>query len=101
MAATPVKTITRLRLTPTTKQYVCIICGENVHSKNYRLKLFRKDVKTSHCHLLEKHLNVLVSQSTSTDHVCRSCTRKLRSIENKVLELKEKNNATILSWQEI
>ena len=66
MAATPVKTLTRLQLTPTTKQYVCIIYGENIHNKNYILKLFHKNIKTSHCHLLEKHLSVLVSQSTNT-----------------------------------
>ena len=68
MAATPVKTITRLQLTPTTKQHICIICGQNIINKNYRLKLFHKNEKTSHCHLLEKHSNVLVSQSGSTDH---------------------------------
>lgn len=95
MAATPVKTITRLQLTPTTKQYVCIICGENILNKNYRLKLFHKDAKTSHCHLLEKHLNVSVSQSASTDHVCRCCIRKLSSLENKVSELKEKYSVTL------
>ena len=95
MAATPVKTITRLQLTPTIKQHICIICGENILNKNYRLKLFHKDEKTSHCHVLEKHLNVLVSQSASTDHVCRSCVRKLCSLENKVSNLKEKYSATL------
>ena len=93
--ATPVKTITRLHLTPTTKEYVCIICRENIQSKNYRLKLFHKDVKTSHCHLLEKHLNVSVSHSVSTDHVCRSCVRKLSSIDNKISELKVKYESTL------
>ena len=75
------KTITRLHLTPTTKEYVCIICGENIQNKAYRLKLFHKDEKTtSHCLLLEKHLNVSISNSVSTDHVCRSCIRKLTSV---------------------
>ena len=95
MAETPVKTFTRLHLTPSTKQYVCIICGGNIQNVNYRMRLFHKETKTSHCHLLERHLNVAVSQQVCTDIVCRSCVRKLTSIDNKVSELKSMYDATL------
>ena len=49
---TPVKTFTRIHLTPSTKEYLCIVCGDNIENNNYRLKLFQKDVKTSHCILI-------------------------------------------------
>ena len=42
---TPVKTITRLQLTPSTKEYICIICGESIPKREYRLRLFHKDKK--------------------------------------------------------
>ena len=83
-----------MQLTPSTKEYICIICGESIPKTEYRLRLFRKDKKTSHCLLLEKHLKVSVSQSVCTDHVCRACVRKLTNLENKVSQLKEKCDAT-------
>ena len=95
MDETPVKTFTRVHLTPTTKEYVCIICGGNIQNKNYRMRLFNKETKTSHCNLLEKHLQVTVSKSVCTDHVCRQCVRKLTTVENKVSELKDMHRITM------
>ena len=95
MDETPVKTFTRVHLTPTTKEYVCIICGGSIHNRNYRLRLFNKETKTSHCELLEKHLQVTVSKSACTDHVCRQCVRKLTIVENKVSELKDMHIITM------
>ena len=45
---TPVKTFTRIHLTPSTKEFLCIVCGEKIENAQYRLKLLNKDVKTSY-----------------------------------------------------
>ena len=42
---TPVKTFTRIHLTPSTKEFLCIVCGEKIENAQYRLKLLNKDVK--------------------------------------------------------
>ena len=88
MAATPVKTLTRLQLTPTTKQYVCIIYGENIHNKNYILKLFHKNIKNISLSSIGETFERFSISVDQHNHVCRSCIRKLTSLENKVSELK-------------
>ena len=45
---TPVKTFTRIHLTPSTKEFLCIACDEKIENAQYRLKLLNKDVKTSY-----------------------------------------------------
>ena len=45
---TPVKTFTRIHLTPSTKEFLRIVCGEKIENAQYRLKLLNKDVKTSY-----------------------------------------------------
>ena len=58
---TPVKTFTRIHLTPSTKEFLCIVCGEKIENAQYRLILLNKDVKTSyfeenqHTHLTFKY----------------------------------------------
>ena len=65
------------------------------HSKLERLRLFHKDSKTSHCDLIEKHLQIKILSSASyVDHVCRNCIRKLVTIENNVSKLVHTINAT-------
>ena len=55
---TPVKTFTRKHLTPSTTEFLCIVCGEKKENDQYRLKLLNKDVKhhilrkTQHTHLI-------------------------------------------------
>ena len=45
---TPVKTFTRIHLTPSTKEFLRIVCGGKIEKAQYRLKLLNKDVKTSY-----------------------------------------------------
>ena len=45
---TLVKTFKRIHLTPSTKEFLCIVCGEKIENAQYRLKLLNKDVKTSY-----------------------------------------------------
>ena len=92
---TPVKTFTRIHLTPSTKEYLCIVCADNIENSNYRLKLFHKNAKTSHCVLIEKYLNVFITKDGFTSHVCKTCIRKFVTVENKVSALKEKFDATV------
>ena len=49
---TPVKTLTRIHLTPSTKEFLRIVCGEKIENAQYRLKLLNKDVKH---HILRKN----------------------------------------------
>ena len=91
---TPVKTFTRIHLTPSTKEFLCIVCGEKIENAQYRLRLLNKDVKTSHCLLLEKLMNITVPTTHFTDHICRACARKLSYVENKLNELKDMFRST-------
>ena len=45
---THVKTFTRIHLPQSTKEFLCIVCGEKIENAQYRLKLLNKDVKTSY-----------------------------------------------------
>ena len=86
---TPTKIVSRISVTPTGKTYFCIVCGLNITKQNYRLKLFHRDRKTSHCMLVEKVLNITISSSTDfVDHVCKSCLSKCVTVDNKSICLK-------------
>ena len=58
---TPVKTFTRIHLTPSTKEFLCIVCDEKMENAQYRLKLlnnvraenFYFQVKFIDCYLRE------------------------------------------------
>lgn len=93
-AITPVKTFTRIHLTPSTKEFLCIIHGENIDNCNYRLRLFQTDTKTSHCLLLEKHLKVILNKDECAAHVCRTCIRRFVLVENKLNYLKDQFEST-------
>ena len=45
---TLVKTFTRIHLTPSTKEFLHIVCGEKIENAQYRLLLLNKDVKKSY-----------------------------------------------------
>ena len=90
-----IKSSTKLRLTSKIKEYLCIVCCENIKNWNYRLKLFHKDAKTDQCLLLEKHLQITVTRTGFTVHICRACFRKLAHVDRKVSELKDKFEASI------
>ena len=45
---TPVKTLTRIHLTPSTKEFLRIVYGEKIENTQYRLKLLNNNVKTSY-----------------------------------------------------
>ena len=92
---TPVKTLTRIHLISSTKECLCIVCGDNIENSNYRVKLFHKDAKTSHCVLIEKYLSVFITKDEFTSHVCQTCFRKFVTVEKKVCALKEKFDATL------
>ena len=93
-SVTPVKTFTRIHLTPSTKECLCVLHGEHIQRSDYRLKLFHKDIKTSHCFLIEKILNLSISKDESTNHLCRACVRKLVVLENKINSLKDQFEST-------
>ena len=92
---TPTKIVSRISVTPTGKTYLCILCGFNITNQTYRLKLFYKDRKTSHCMLIEKVLNISISSSTDfVDHVCKNCLSKCVTVDNKSSNLKEMYSQT-------
>ena len=66
MGESTVDTFTRVHLGPPTKEIICIICGEDLYNWNKRIRLFRKETKTSHCYLLEKQLRIIYRTSWSS-----------------------------------
>lgn len=68
--------------------------SELTENCNYRLKLFQKDTKTSHCLLLEKWLKESISKEECATHVCKACIRKFVQVENKLNLLKDQFEST-------
>ena len=71
---TPTKVDIKIKLTPTTKQTVCILCDErNPNDKRY---LVHKGVKSEQYLLIEKLLHITITEDEHSDIVCRNCQRR-------------------------
>ena len=86
--------------TPTTKQLVCVLCGEKVVKREYRRKLFHGNSKTEFCILIEKHLDISICQDLHTDILCRKCLRHVQKLEETIKTLKESYNKTLQNLQQ-
>ena len=77
---TPTKAVARVQLKPSSKKLFVVICSIQIKNTNFRLRLFHKDTKSSHCVLIEKLLQVEIINSASyADNVCRNRIRKVQS----------------------
>ena len=83
---TPTKVDFKIKLTPTTKQTVCILCGErNPKDKRY---LVHKGVKSEQYLLIEKLLHITITEDEHSDIVCRNCQRSFATIDKHLSQFK-------------
>lgn len=94
---TPEKSFTYIEYTPTTKQLVCVLCGNKIDTREYRRKLYHSGGKSEFCLLIEKHLDIIILEDLHTDILCRKCLREIQKIEKIVATLKDSYNKTLES----
>lgn len=83
---TPTKVNIKIKLTPTTKQTVCILCGDR-NPKEKRLLVY-KGVKSEQYLLIEKLLQIRITEDEHSDIVCRNCQRRLTTIDKHLSQFK-------------
>lgn len=81
-------TFYRIVLTPTTKQNVCLVCGEKKLNPKDRYKAMHKGKKAEICKLIERMLEIEISEKSHSDICCRNCARKFSSCEKSLATLK-------------
>ena len=78
---THVKTFTRIHLTPSTKELLCIVCGEKIENAQYRLKLLNKDVKTSSFEEKSAHTSDLWILFSDSKIKTKHCDDRYRCVD--------------------
>ena len=87
---TPTKTVSRVNLSPNSKEVVCVLCVEGVLNPNYRRKLFSGFSKSSACVNLEILAGAkLDRESCVTDITCRNCAQTNENVVKKILEVRQ------------
>ena len=87
---TPTKTVSRVNLSPNSKEVVCVLCVEGVLNPNYRPKLFSGFSKSPACVNLEVLVGAkLYRESCMTDIICRNCDRTNENVVKKILEVRQ------------
>ena len=64
---TPRKTQIHVQLTPSTKQFTCIICGERKNNPKERQKIMKVSSKTELYVLIEKLLQIHITEEDHSD----------------------------------
>ena len=75
--ATPTKVISRASISPRTKEFLCLICCQDIEKADYRRKLFSSKEKTKVCRDIELLLGEVVDDESVTNIVCRNCASKI------------------------
>ena len=83
---TPTKVDIIIKLTPNTKLTVCILCGER-NPKDKRF-LVHKGVKSEQYILIEKLLQIKITEDEHSDIVCRNFQRRLSTIDKHLTQFK-------------
>ena len=87
---TPTKTISRVNISPKTKEAVCILCLEAVSNPDYRRKLFSGSNKSQACVNLEILVGAKLDRGNSvTEIICRNCARTNENVVKKILEIRQ------------
>ena len=87
---TPTKTISRVNISPKSKQTVCILCVEAVWDPDYRRKLFSGSNKSQACVNLETLVDTKLHRGNSvTEITCRNCARTNKNVVKKILEIRQ------------
>ena len=91
---TPKKPYIHVQLTPSTKQFTCVLCGERKTNAKDRQKLVKDGEKTDLYHLIEKLLRITITEEGHSDMCCRNCAGRLTTIEKSLIKFKESYEAT-------
>ena len=84
---TPTKTISRVNLSPKSKETVCILCVEVVSNPDYRRKLFSGSNKSQACVNLETLVGAKLDRGNSlTEIICRNYLRPTGLLQKRTFE---------------
>ena len=87
---TPTKTISRVNISPKSKETVCILCVEAISNPEYRRKLFSGSNKSQACVNLEILVGAKLDRGNSvTENICRNCARTNENVVKKILEIRQ------------
>ena len=87
---TPTKYVSRVSLSPKSKESICILCAESVLNSSFRRRLFTRSTKSPACVNLEILVGAkLVKESCSTEIICKNCARSNENVVKKVLGIRE------------
>jgi len=92
--STPTKIVSRVALSPNSKDSTCIVCLEVILNPDYKRRLFSNSKdgtnKTQACINLEIVVGEkFTTESCPTKIICRKCERKNESFVKKITELRE------------
>ena len=89
---TPTKTISRVNISPKTKETVCILFVETVSNPNYHCKLFSGSNKSRARVNLETLVGAKLDRGNSvTEIICRKCARTNENVVKKILEIRQQS----------
>ncbi|VDI25295.1 Hypothetical predicted protein [Mytilus galloprovincialis] len=99
-SSTPKKIFRFIKFTPTTKKTLCVICGNRIEKSDYRRKLFHGSIKSEYCILIEKYLEINITEETHADTACRKCVRELQKIDSVFTTFKSSYQNTLAKLRE-
>lgn len=99
-SSTPKKFFRFIKFTPTTKKTLCVICGNRIEKSDYRRKLFHGSIKSEYCILIEKYLEINITEETHADTACRKCVRELQKIDSVFTTFKSSYQNTLAKLRE-
>lgn len=91
---TPKKVSIKVQLTPSTKQFTCVLCGERKNNPKDRQKLLKGNQRTDLYSLIERLLQITITEEGHSDICCRNCAGRLFTIEKSLTKFKESYECT-------
>ncbi|XP_045215225.2 uncharacterized protein LOC123565422 [Mercenaria mercenaria] len=86
---TPTKESVMVKLTPTSKKFKCILCGEMKENRKERQRLFHGEEKTDLWYIIERLLGINISEDDHSEICCRNCAKKLYNTDKSLRMTKE------------
>ena len=94
-SATPTKEMIVIKLTPTTKQFMYILCGEVKHNRKGRHKPeSAKGTETDLFIFIERLIGIKISPDGHSGMCCRTCALRLQTINRSLETFKETYTST-------
>jgi len=84
------KTVSRVSLSPKSKEGTCILCAEYILDSSFRRRLFTGLAKSPACVNLEILVGAKLERgSCSSGIICKNCVRSNENVVKKVLAIRE------------